>query len=257
MQYQFTPAAERALSYACGCSSRNGCDELEAEALLLGLLAQPECRAAAMLTRVAIDIPAVRRRWPDLSDSQPVADRGAMPFSRDIEISLHFASERLFPFPRPTELATEHLLLGLATAEHEVSQWLRQEGLDPDAVEAEIHRLYGHQLEPIPIDWEIAAEEAKECSADVCASNDTDESRCGAQTTQPNSDTPPPSPDAEGAAGTAFEFSFDTSAGRISTVDSQQTAVLRVLDASANRAREGLRVIEDYVRFVLDDRHLT
>ncbi len=31
----------------------------------------------------------------------------------------------------------------------------------------------------------------------------------------------------------------------------------RVLDASANRAREGLRVIEDYVRFVLDDPGLT
>ena len=33
--------------------------------------------------------------------------------------------------------------------------------------------------------------------------------------------------------------------------------VLRVLDAAANRGREGLRVIEDYVRFVLDDPHLT
>jgi thiamine-phosphate pyrophosphorylase len=33
--------------------------------------------------------------------------------------------------------------------------------------------------------------------------------------------------------------------------------VLRILDAAANRAREGLRVVEDYVRFVLDDRHLT
>ena len=31
----------------------------------------------------------------------------------------------------------------------------------------------------------------------------------------------------------------------------------RVLDASANRAREGLRVIEDYVRFALDDPGLT
>jgi thiamine-phosphate pyrophosphorylase len=29
------------------------------------------------------------------------------------------------------------------------------------------------------------------------------------------------------------------------------------LDAAANRAREGLRVVEDYVRFVLDDQHLT
>ncbi len=33
--------------------------------------------------------------------------------------------------------------------------------------------------------------------------------------------------------------------------------ITRILDASANRATEGLRVIEDYVRFVLDDSHLT
>jgi thiamine-phosphate pyrophosphorylase len=35
------------------------------------------------------------------------------------------------------------------------------------------------------------------------------------------------------------------------------TDTLRILDAAANRAREGLRVVEDYVRFTLDDRHLT
>jgi thiamine-phosphate pyrophosphorylase len=38
---------------------------------------------------------------------------------------------------------------------------------------------------------------------------------------------------------------------------SHRTALLRVLDAAANRAREGLRVIEDWVRFALDDAHLT
>jgi thiamine-phosphate pyrophosphorylase len=36
-----------------------------------------------------------------------------------------------------------------------------------------------------------------------------------------------------------------------------QSDLLRILDAAANRAREGLRVIEDYVRFSLNDRHLT
>ena len=41
------------------------------------------------------------------------------------------------------------------------------------------------------------------------------------------------------------------------TADRGGVAILRVLDAAANRAREGLRVVEDYVRFVLDDRHLT
>ncbi len=31
----------------------------------------------------------------------------------------------------------------------------------------------------------------------------------------------------------------------------------RIIDAAANRAREGIRVVEDYVRFSLDDAHLT
>lgn len=38
---------------------------------------------------------------------------------------------------------------------------------------------------------------------------------------------------------------------------SQQMALLRILDAAANRTREGLRVVEDWVRFALDDAHLT
>lgn len=36
-----------------------------------------------------------------------------------------------------------------------------------------------------------------------------------------------------------------------------QIGVFRILDASLNRASEGLRVVEDYARFVLDDRHFT
>jgi thiamine-phosphate pyrophosphorylase len=38
---------------------------------------------------------------------------------------------------------------------------------------------------------------------------------------------------------------------------SQSVDLGRILDASANRAREGLRVVEDYVRFALDDPGLT
>lgn len=36
-----------------------------------------------------------------------------------------------------------------------------------------------------------------------------------------------------------------------------QTPIMRILDASLNRASEGLRVVEDFVRFVLDDPFLT
>ena len=36
----------------------------------------------------------------------------------------------------------------------------------------------------------------------------------------------------------------------------QPTALLRILDANGNRATEGLRVVEDFARFALNDRHL-
>jgi thiamine-phosphate pyrophosphorylase len=43
----------------------------------------------------------------------------------------------------------------------------------------------------------------------------------------------------------------------IDKATAEKAGVVRILDAEANRAAEGLRVIEDYLRFVLDDRHLT
>jgi thiamine-phosphate pyrophosphorylase len=36
-----------------------------------------------------------------------------------------------------------------------------------------------------------------------------------------------------------------------------ESQILRILDATANRAAEGLRVVEDFCRFALDDRYLT
>jgi thiamine-phosphate pyrophosphorylase len=39
--------------------------------------------------------------------------------------------------------------------------------------------------------------------------------------------------------------------------EEHRSETLRIIDAAANRAREGLRVMEDYARFALDDSHLT
>lgn len=39
--------------------------------------------------------------------------------------------------------------------------------------------------------------------------------------------------------------------------EAEQVGTLRILDAAANRVREGLRVVEDYVRFLLDDGQLS
>lgn len=41
------------------------------------------------------------------------------------------------------------------------------------------------------------------------------------------------------------------------TTQVQAAAVIRILDATANRATEALRTVEDHARFVLDDPHLT
>ena len=35
------------------------------------------------------------------------------------------------------------------------------------------------------------------------------------------------------------------------------TPLMRMIDAAVNRTGEGLRVVEDFTRFVLDDAHLT
>ena len=40
-------------------------------------------------------------------------------------------------------------------------------------------------------------------------------------------------------------------------IHSESVSVLRILDASANRCREGLRVVEDYARMILNDAHLS
>jgi len=239
METLFTAAAQRALAEAAAWSTREDCAELETPAVLLGLLGESECRAAMILARHGIDAAAVCRRWSALVRSEarfpawrgldavrrPTSEEGVAVerFSAGVEVALAAAKRRLFDYPRPLMLATEHVLLGLADADDEVAVWLRQQGLDPDAIEAEIHEHYGHVREPLsgqigpPVDFPA--------------------------------DEPVPSPDA----------ATSSLAPRPSPLAPQpdRMQALRVIDAAANRAREGLRVVEDYVRFVLDDRFLT
>ncbi len=218
MQYQFTPAANRALCAAAGWNSRENPRELDTPALLLGLLEEPECRAAIFLAAHGVDTAAVRRRWTTLREITPPRNglsAPPRPFSADVELSLQHVCERAAECPLPLELATEHLLLGLVAARHEASAWLREQGLDPDTLEAEIHRRYGYRPGPLP------------------------------QETGPLPEETDPLPEETDPLPEEKETSHE------------QIRVLRVIDAAANRAREALRVVEDHVRFILDDRHLT
>jgi thiamine-phosphate pyrophosphorylase len=392
MRVSFTAAAERALRFASDWCSRTGREELDAKSLLVGLLSESECRAAVMLAKHGVDIAAVCRQWPTLAPTSPIlsednrgespaadaphgGDPHPIPFSSDIDVSIQAARDRLDFLPRRPELATEHLLLGMVAADHEVAVWLRQAGLDPDAVEAEIRTLYGYSLQQQAAElpesekeesmyerftdrarkvMQLANQEAQrfnhECigtehillglikegsgvAAHVLRNLDMDLRKMRVEveklvsggldtvTTGKLPQTP--------RAKKAIEYSMEEArnlnhnyvgtehillgllrerecvaaqvlvnlgvnlenvreevlnllghwtnlakqrteffvALRTATIPAAPLAdrvsglhasiVLRVLDAAANRAREGLRVIEDYVRFVLDDQHLT
>ena len=155
-------------------------------------------------------------------------------FSADVNASLAATWELLEDLPAPLSLATEHLLLGLAAAEHETAAWLRQWGLDPHELTEEIHRQYGISPDPLPLDDSEPIDiDQPNAIADVPAIANIE----GPPESAPNQSEGPDPP--------------------IGVSRRERIRLLRVIDAAANRGREGLRAVEDYVRFVLDDPHLT
>ncbi len=158
MSPQLTPAAERALAYAGQwrrATTPAGADggELGPAELLLGLLAEPECRAALLSTARGIDIAAVRARWPELQPA-PVEIQGRPEhLSAEVVEALRTAERHLLDYPPPQELATEHLLLGLAMGQNEVGHWLATQGWDTHQLAAEIDRLAEHDAVRSILNW--------------------------------------------------------------------------------------------------------
>jgi thiamine-phosphate pyrophosphorylase len=220
MQYQFSSAAERALMYAAGCTSRADYAELAAPALLLGLLAESECRAALMLAEHGITAESVYQRWPKLHISPP--DGGAQTtlpgiISPKLDHSFQMVTQLVAEYMNPPILETEHLLLALLAADDELTFWLNQRGVRSAEIEADIRKRHGFKEGPLPIETEGAGHFSDPVDL------------------HPSSLIPHPA----------------------SLTHPSSLAPFRIIDAAANRAREGLRVAEDFVRFVLDDRHLT
>lgn len=247
MTWSFTAAAERALAEAAGWSSRADRGELDAPELLLGLLAEEECRAAQMLLTRGVGQAQVKERWPSL---QPSANGARRDFSPAVAAAINTAVDRLWAYPRPLALATEHLLLGLVAAPGETADWLAEHGLRADELEKQIHDLYGHEPGPVALDAgpeirDAATEAVEEVAAEVLAA-----ARGGAVASEKVSDDGE-TPSIQPSSGEGRRITETTHAPHL------DARLLRVIDAAANRAREGLRVVEDFVRLVLDHRDLT
>src|SRR5690606_4303457 len=146
------------------------------------------------------------------------------PVARDLDEVIQAALERLAEYPRPIFLATEHLLLGLAAARGEVSQWLKEHGLEADELEIAVHAANGFTTEPLEVDLSPALADPP------------------TRVEIPILQLPR---EAAAAAPVVNEMAVENA------------AIARILDAAGNRAREGARVIEDYARFALDDRLLS
>ncbi len=245
MQFDFTPAAERALLAAAGWTSCSDGNELDVPEVLLGLLVEPECRSALLLAQYGIDAPTVRRRFASLTPTERFDPSRANRFSSNWLACLTTAESLLLEYPRPLFLATEHLLLGIAANDNEVAAWLRECGLDAQLLEAEVHRLAGHQPGPLPFD-------AGSHEESVLLPLPMREGRGEGEI--PSDPHPNPLPRGEGTARSPDDATREAAA---IILPHERLAALRVIDAAANRASEALRVIEDFLRFVLDDRHLT
>lgn len=260
MDCELTAAAQRVFAEAACWASGVDRSEVVAPALLLGLLAEPECQAAIILGRHGICADRVCDKWPSLIRMLPPPATTRL--SADIEASLAAASRRLYFYPRPLVFATEHLLLGLAAADHETGSWLRQHGLDPDSLEREILERSGFSLDPLPLD-----------NGDRVVGN-TSNSQIGLPMGEGQGEAIPQGGGASRAAMPPRDLAppCRCDVSEVATTEggppqkapepgpyppAETIGALRVLDAAWNRAREGLRVVEDFCRFVLDDRHLT
>ncbi len=265
MNLTFTQAARRALRKAARWSSRAESVDIEAPALLLALLDEAECRAAAILQRHRIDTASVRRRWSDLGPMEP-GGGGQAPasvheesppeawgprFVPELADSLAVAADHLADLPQPFDFATEHLLLALAVGKNPVGDWLAERGLRAGLLKTELLAVYGLSTEPLPLDADLVGERP-EAAPEAASPGVSEQPARGGDSGRPTLVSQTPHNLQSTDAGHIAHTSQHPLLPRTSSVP-----LLRLIDAATNRAREGLRTIEDYVRFVLDDGHLT
>lgn len=241
MDIELTAATRRAIGEASKWALDGSHGALQAPAVLLGLLSEPECRAALLLREHGIDASTIQAHWSTLERTSPIEPAtsaltyneteldGLVPrFSPEIEAAITIAREWLIDLPHPLTFATEHLLMGLAACDNDVGDWLRAYEIDADALREETLKQYGLASLPLAIE---------EASAAAFKSSE------GATTDLLEDKQVTPSASDNHRRSYYVQPAMDAN-------------VVRLLDASANRAREALRVVEDFGRFSLDDRHL-
>lgn len=223
--FDFTSASTRALGAAWGCRADES-GPIESQHLLWGILSEPECRGAILLGERGITARELAERFFDLRYGNAGEYHSQHQLSESLRRALRTVVDRYEEKVFQVSLATEHLLLAVSLARDDGAQWLRSLGVRSEEIEEAIDAYQLKDAEPP----NYAAMELDDISSQITIV-----------------ETPPRPEDLA---------SLDGSPPAAASLSAPVSAI-RVLDAAANRATEGLRVVEDYVRFVLDDRHLT
>lgn len=230
---RFTAAARRVLDRAGRIAAVRGHRVVDSAHLLRALL-DDESRGAELLAERGFDpasLEPVLDALPNAEHADSSSSNSIDPPRGDAVVFTILEAGRLARLGTVDgTVGSEHLLFGLAFVDSTVTELLLAHELDEAAATALARGPEPRMGEPLPVDFVIDFE------ADTVAS-----------------DLVPPT----NAVTDAVVSHPGVSNGRGSTPTERERLDLhRVIDAAANRAREGLRVAEDHARFLLDDAHL-
>jgi len=222
-----TPAASRALEAAARSLAATEQDEVNLPHLLAGLLAEPECQAAQVLECYGINSQRVEARWPQVrvQGGQANGSGDKLGPAPDLLAALRVAQRYCQPAMIPESLASQHLLLGLFSVAGEVTDWMAEQGCDVAEAVARLEQIGKPVGEPLDENSNALAAPGEPMAAMDQAA---DRAEC---VVSPEVNTP-----------------------RCALPDH---ALLRIVDAAANRTSEAIRTLEDVTRFGLNDSYLT
>lgn len=219
MRFPLTPGADRCLQRAV-CLAKPDGGFVAAGHMLQALLLE-EVVATRALDAFGIKL-EMARQFGDAADSLVDNDEY-------LERLMDAAVAAFRVDTNQPEVQSEHLLFGLLQVDSPIAQKLTKLGLTTVSVR-KFFSEESPELPPIEVDFSLGADPTPPAS-------ESGVTACQPEINSPNAATP-------------------TSLG-IAARAGADIAILRIIDAAANRLREGLRVLDDYVRFVLNDPQLT
>ncbi|MCX8140680.1 MAG: thiamine phosphate synthase [Gemmataceae bacterium] len=256
MEYLLSPGAERAMTAAQSWAARLGSEIVQLTHFILALLDEEEGRVAQLLHRLGLSPDRLREQLLALPPAPPVpSPETLLALARDWSLSCR----------QDPQVLTDALLLAVLQMDPQYAAAVAPLGLDLPRLQAAVL-----PASPAP---ESAAESTPYPLSQAWPSPlppPPSETSPRATTTSPTAESAPPPapqltlepiqnapsyppPDVSSVSSASVLISPASAAPAVFDAVAPPLPLLRVLDTNCNRAREALRVLEDFCRFVRND----